>query len=200
MGGVPEASQQSGWARRRTLLLQRYERIALEQFAVRGFHTVTIDDIAAVAGVSARTLFRYFPTKEDFLVGMPRRATAGLIVLIDALEPSEDPLSSAWRLIRDRYSQEPPDVTHMTLWRRAAVDAPEVVDRVRGERLQLMLDALTAYIARSLRVDPTDDARPRILAGTLVGVELAIVEAITRTNVDVADLVAAADEQLRATD
>jgi AcrR family transcriptional regulator len=199
MGTVSEGSQQSGWDRRRTRLLERYERIALEEFAARGFRNVTIDDIATVAGVSARTLFRYFPTKEDFLVGMPRRATSALTEAIDALEPTDDPLTAAWHLIRDRYSQEPPDVTHMTLWRRAAADAPDVVDRVRGERLQTLLDALAAYIARSLQVDPASDPRPRILAGTLVGVELAIVEALTRSSVVVADLVATADDVMRAT-
>jgi AcrR family transcriptional regulator len=196
---VPEASQQSGWDRRRTVLLERYERIALEQFAARGFRNVTIDDIAAVAGVSARTLFRYFPTKDDFLVGMPRRFAAAMTELIGALEPSDDPLSTAWRLIRDRYAHEPPDVELMALWRQAATDAPDVVDRVRGERLQTMLDALTDYIARSLHVDATTDSRPRILAGTLAGIELAIVEAMTRSTVEVTDLVAAADELMSVT-
>ena len=40
------AAVPSGWDRRRNLLLDKYERIALEQFASRGFKAVTVDEIA----------------------------------------------------------------------------------------------------------------------------------------------------------
>jgi AcrR family transcriptional regulator len=85
------AAAPSGWDRRRILLLGKYERIALEMFASRG---LTVDEIADAAGVSARTLFRYFPAKEDVLVGYPRRATAAEVELIEALAPSQSPLES----------------------------------------------------------------------------------------------------------
>lgn len=37
--------------------------IALEMFATRGFDDVSVDDVAAAAGISRRTLFRYFSSK-----------------------------------------------------------------------------------------------------------------------------------------
>ena len=49
--------------RRREFTADEIERVAIELFAVRGFDTVTVDEIAEAAGISARTFFRYFPTK-----------------------------------------------------------------------------------------------------------------------------------------
>lgn len=43
--------------------------VALDLFAERGFDSTTVDDIARAAGMSRTSFFRYFPTKEDVVLG-----------------------------------------------------------------------------------------------------------------------------------
>ena len=45
------------------------EAVALDLFAKRGFEATTVDDIAAAVGVGRRTIFRYFPSKNDIAWG-----------------------------------------------------------------------------------------------------------------------------------
>ncbi len=59
-------------ARKKAATEQAIVDAAMTLSAERGFAATTIDDIAATAGVSRRTFFRYFPTKEDVVLD-PRR-------------------------------------------------------------------------------------------------------------------------------
>lgn len=50
--------------RRRRETLSEITEAALDLFESRGVAATTVDDIAQAVGISARTFFRYFPTKE----------------------------------------------------------------------------------------------------------------------------------------
>jgi AcrR family transcriptional regulator len=69
---------------------------ALLLFDEKGFDATTVDDIAATVGISARSFFRYFPTKEDAVIGDPS-ALAGVIRDAAAARPADE---SAWVALR----------------------------------------------------------------------------------------------------
>jgi AcrR family transcriptional regulator len=185
--------EESGWSRRRNSLEAKYEQIAWRLFAERGFKEVTVDDIAEAAGVSARTLFRYFPSKEDFLLGFTRRGLRALVDSIAELKPSPAPLQGVWQLIRDHSLENPQDVRLLRLWRRAAEGAPEIHARVRGERVHDLTEAVTEYCAKSLGSSGINDPEPRILAGLVVGIEMAVVELWGRSRLGLPEILEATE-------
>lgn len=64
------------------------ELIALRLFSERGFDATTVDEIAAAAGVSRRTFFRYFPSKAEVLWNDFDREVANLRQLLSRAEPT----------------------------------------------------------------------------------------------------------------
>lgn len=49
--------------RRRSTSFEHLSDVAIDLFMARGFDEVSVDDVAAAAGIARRTLFRYYPSK-----------------------------------------------------------------------------------------------------------------------------------------
>lgn len=70
------------------------EECAMALFEARGFEETTLDDIAAAVGIGRRTLFRYYPSKNDILWGQFDASLLGFRTLL-ASTPPGTPLAEA---------------------------------------------------------------------------------------------------------
>lgn len=77
-------SKQEGWrAKKRRETLRRITDSALRLFVSDGYEATTLDAIAEAAGISRRTFFYYFDTKEEILAawqkGLPEAFRAAIL-------------------------------------------------------------------------------------------------------------------------
>lgn len=87
---------ESMWERTRRRVREEVLDVALELFLEQGFEETTVDQVVDAAGISKRSFFRYFGTKEDIVFG--DLAEQGPVIL-DALRarPNEEPIWDALR-------------------------------------------------------------------------------------------------------
>jgi AcrR family transcriptional regulator len=144
--------------------------VALELFAERGYEHTTIAEIAEAAEVSPRTIFAYFPSKEDILFcDVPEIQER----FAQALEHRAEGVT-ALDALRDIIAKSL-DLGPNELLRKRIVARDESETLRRSERArqapfeQLMVKA----IAKDLGAGP-DDIRPQIVAAALVAAFSAI--------------------------
>jgi len=68
--------------RKRRQTLQRISEVGLELFVAKGYEATTLDEIATAAGISRRTFFYYFDSKEDILLASVAGFAEGLRALV----------------------------------------------------------------------------------------------------------------------
>jgi AcrR family transcriptional regulator len=78
----------------------RLSEIAIDLFAEHGFDDVTVEQIAVSAGISARSFHRYFPSKEDAVVG----DLEPLGVLVAEVFVARPPDESVWESLHSSFS------------------------------------------------------------------------------------------------
>ncbi|GEM_PF-1259700 len=64
---------------------EQIRRAALAVFSRRGFHETTVAEIAEEAGIAKGTIYLYYPSKEEILIGILRRYTDGMLDFVDGL-------------------------------------------------------------------------------------------------------------------
>jgi AcrR family transcriptional regulator len=134
---------------------------AVDQFVERGFEETTIEDIARVAGVSTRTFFRYFSSKNDL---MGQGMVAYQTLLSDAIHEAPQTLSPL-QVVRHTVQQVAAEAASYPRLRQIvqiasrSVAAREAQLSRRGEVENVVAEAF----AVRCRTAPDDDVTPRLL-------------------------------------
>ncbi|WP_328453685.1 TetR family transcriptional regulator [Amycolatopsis sp. NBC_00438] len=189
--------------RKKRLMRQQLSDTATEMFVERGFDAVRVAEIAEACGVSEKTVFNYFPTKESLILDHPDAALTALRA--DLAEPGVSPVEAALRILAEERAA-------VLSWLAEQDDPAEAITKsrrfglliattpaLRAHRLE-MTEQLVVAAAEALaeRAGTTpDDPEPRVLATALVALwqiqfrSMAKHLDVTRTAEQVEDLVSA---------
>jgi AcrR family transcriptional regulator len=77
--------------RKKRLTRQRISDLATALFISRGFDNVKVSEIADRAGVSEKTVYNYFPTKESLVIDQPDEEIGRLAELLRGRQPQQSP-------------------------------------------------------------------------------------------------------------
>ncbi|GGY01267.1 acyl-CoA-like ligand-binding transcription factor [Streptomyces hiroshimensis] len=150
--------------RKRQLVSNELTEAALQLLALKGFDAVTIDEIATTAGVSKRTFFRYFASKEDVVVQFLADMGADMRAELAARSAEERPSAALQCAVGvpiatcADHSDRALRVVQLIL-RTPALHARFL------ERQAQWRDDLAAELAQRLGLDPDSDLYPRLAAG-----------------------------------
>ena len=153
------------------LTRERIESSALALFLAQGFDETTVAQIAAAAGVSEMTFFRYFRSKDSVVVDDPYDPWVGAAIAARPLE--EAPIVRVAEGIRDAWRQLPEPADSRTRDRiRIASSTPSLQGSMWSNNA-----ATEAVIVAQLRTDGTEELVARVAAsacmGALIGALLA---------------------------
>lgn len=137
---------------------------AMRLFVQRGFDEVTVAEVAEAAQVSEKTVFNYFPTKEDLFYDEVPAREAALVAAIQDRVPGESVLSALRRL----QVTECPRLCSPSFatFARIIEESPAL----QAKELEVMAhfaQVLSGAIRQELRIDERD---ARIAAGLLVSI------------------------------
>jgi len=150
------------------------EQVALALFAERGFAATTVDDIAASAGISRRTFFRYYESKNDVVWGdfddLLRRMTGWLADVGDDV-PLVDALSAAVV----RFNSVPPEVAGAHRERMALILRVPALQAHSTLRYEAWRAVVVTFAARRLGVDESTFV-PQLVGHLALGAAVAAYE------------------------
>jgi AcrR family transcriptional regulator len=149
--------------RKQELVRAELANAAWELFGKHGYEDTTVAEIAAAAGVSRRTFFRYYASKEDVLTETSDEVAEAMLAAMAARPREEAPLVSIEQaLIPVLEARLLPGDRSRTIIR--LLRESRTLRRAMLERHALMEERLAVQLADRLSTDPTKDSTPALLA------------------------------------
>lgn len=151
---------------------------AMRLFLEHGFEATTMEQIAGEIGISRRSLFRYFGTKEDIVLGDHAENGRTLRAALEARPADEPPweaLRAALKALVESLPYTPEDFLKITSMLHAS---PSLRGR-QLEKRQQWTELLLPDITR--RLGATADTMNELRARALIACALACSEAATET-------------------
>ena len=121
-------------------------RAAVRSFLRNGFEQTTVDDIAAAAGISRRTYFRYFSSKDESLLSKMQEVGISVAERLAQVPETVPPLIA----LREAFLQVESNLGEVRERQRALANMLRTNPRVHGAFLVVQLewiDELTAILA-----------------------------------------------------
>ena len=156
--------------RKKSETRQAISGAALALAVAHGPGAVTVEDIAAAANVSPRTVFNYFPTKEAAMLGADPGRRSELLQCLEDRPSDEAPLVAMREAFRQFFT---PEIA--VVWRaRAGLarDHPQLQSTYLAT-FSSFEDDLAHAMGRRTGLDPIRDPYPRLvvsIAGTALRV------------------------------
>lgn len=141
--------------RKRAATRAAIEAAALDLVLADGPEATTVDAIAARAGVSQRTFFNYFDSKDAAILGVhPGEADEALLAAYRAEAPHADTVRAVVRLVMTLTGAHQCETgTHLSRRREVLRRHPEVLAS-QAAQLTQRADALTDTVRHLLAADP----------------------------------------------
>jgi AcrR family transcriptional regulator len=138
-------------------------RAAHELFAERGYHATTLPEIAEAADVSTRTIFAYFPSKEDILFSDFAVMKEALAQALAERPVGQDALETVRQFILSLHGAEKSELDDGL---RLCVENDETLRNHLRARIAQLEELIAPAIAQDL--DATaNDIRPQVVAASL---------------------------------
>jgi AcrR family transcriptional regulator len=149
--------------RKRQLVRQEIAHAAWLLFAERGYEDTTVAEIARAAGVSRRSFFRYFSSKEDVVIGTTDALAEDVLAAFASRPVSEPPLVAIQRALKPAIETRLADAAEA----RAIVSLlreSRTLRRAMLERHARLEERLALLIAVRSGADLRRDPTPALLA------------------------------------
>jgi AcrR family transcriptional regulator len=139
---------------------------AMRLFAEQGFDQTTVAEVAVAADVSVKTVFNYFPAKEDLFFDQADEVEQRWLDAVADRTPDDRPLAGLRRKELARFADHPGGVGA----RFQQVMAASALLQARGQQMWASHeDAIARALAGQLGYGPADPA-PQIIAHQVMAI------------------------------